>query len=305
MNERFSGIRHLNLKDWLVGNFRAGVEYVLVPVLLAILPFRWGVRLGWQITRFKLLYRAGVHQAADQAQNFGYAPDRSAFEHRCRFHRLMDLTDLYWSRTRSDRHIDRNFDVIGEWPDSGPVMAVTFHWGGGHWGIRSLHRTGRPVVCLAGPLEPEHVGHLSVLYRYACWRTREVELRSGRPLFKRYRGIALRDLREKAKSGDSILSLIDVPPGEVGGARPVKLLGHDGKLPNGLVKMAELLKLPIVFYACRINPETARVEMRIGQPMDAADRDGVLNEAARWLDDMIMRDPAAWMLWAQAPGFFR
>ncbi|AVP99503.1 hypothetical protein C7S18_21025 [Ahniella affigens] len=305
MTKIFSGIRHLSLKDWLIGNTRAGVEYVLVPGLIALLPFRLGVRLGWWLTRFKLLYRGGVHQAADQAQNFGFAADRQDFEHRCRFHRLMDLTDLYWSKTRSDRHIDRNFDQTGDWPADGPVMAVTFHWGGGHWGIRSLHRTGRPIVCLAGPLDPEHVGHLSVLYRYACWRTREVEKHSGRPLFKRYRGIAVRDLRDKAKSGDSILSLIDVPPGEVGGARPVTLLGRDAKLPNGLVKMAELLKLPIVFYAARINPLTARVEFRIGAPLDPTDRDAVLQEAARWLDEMIQRDPAAWMLWAQAPGFFR
>ncbi len=305
MSTLFSGIRHLSLKDWLIGNLRAGIEYVVVPGLLALLPFRWGVRLGWHLTRFKVLYRAGVHQAADQAQNFGFAADRLDFEHRCRFHRLMDLTDLYWSRTRSDRHIDRNFDVTGQWPAEGPVMAVTFHWGGGHWGIRSLHRTGRPVVCLAGPLEPEHVGHLSVLYRYACMRTREVEKHSGRTLFKRYRGIAVRELRKQARAGDSILSLIDVPPGEVGGARPVRLLDRDAALPNGLVKMAELLKLPIVFYSARINPQTARAELHIGAPQDPADRDGVLQEAASWLDGMIKRDPAAWMLWAQAPGFFR
>ena len=82
---------------------------------------------------------------------------------------------------------------------------------------------------------------------------------------------------------------------------------RDGQVAcrNSKPRSSELLKLPIVFYAARINPQTARAELQIGTPQDPADRDGVLQEAAHWLDGMIKRDPAAWMLWAQAPGFFR
>jgi hypothetical protein len=285
-------------------NLRALLEYILLPMLIAALPWAIGARLAKLCARIPGLYGAVVRASVEQATQFGYVGDPRAFARDNRWLRLIDHADLFLSRWRGESYARRWVRREGEWPaGTGPLIAITFHWGNGLFGIRACHATGRRIACLSTRFVPQAVGHLSVVWRYGLLRLAECEAVSGAPLL--YAGEAARGMMRTLQQGDSLLALLDVPPGDVGGGLPVRLLDRDALLPSGLLKLAQRARVPVVFFALDTDPVTLVRRLRVSEPFVVEEREAALQHAANALDALIRERPAAWMFWPQSPAFFR
>lgn len=282
---------------------RAFLELFLLPGAIALLPWRLGHRVARVVSRWPWLYREVVAAATTAAQAYGCCDDARAFAREQRYERLVDHIDLQLSRTRSDRFLARHVELLGAWPPGdGPVLALTFHWGGGHWGIRSLAATGRRVACLSAPFETQPPRGLSVALRYGYSRLAEVERVAGAKLI--YAGTNARPFYRALKRGESLLALIDVPPGEVGGAHPVTLLGRPAVLPSGLLKLAQSTQLPVVMFAVEVDRASGRRRVHVSEAFRVDDRDEAMQRVAAELERLLRLRPAAWQFWPIAHAFF-
>ncbi len=286
-------------------NLRAALEFLLLPMLVAALPWRLGARLARVFARLPWLYGDVVRGCVAQARAMGFVDDDDAraFARHNRWLRLIDHADLWVSRWWGEHHRRHHLTREGAWPEgTGPVIAVTFHWGTGLWGIRDLRATGRRIACLSTRFTPAHVGHVSVTFRYGWVRLGEVERIAGAPLI--YAATAARPLLKTIHHGDSVLALLDVPPDDVGGRHPVRLLDRDAILPSGLIKLARRTGVPVVFFACDVDPVSYRRRLRVSPAFVVDDQRQAMQRAADALDALIRECPAAWMFWPLAPAFF-
>lgn len=284
-------------------NLRSALELVLLPALVALLPWALGYRLARALGRCRWLYRGTVDATTAAAVDFGFAPDPVAFARANRALRLIDHADLYRSRWRRRPLRADRLERHGAWPArSGPLLAITFHWGAGLFAIRDLAATGHRLACLSTRFDASHVDGMSVPLRYGLARLAEVERVAGARLI--YQGDGARAFLRALERGESLLSLMDVPPDEVGGAMPVRLLGRPARLPAGLVKLAAHVDLPVVLFAMDVDLASGRRRLYVSPPFRVVDRGAAMQQAADTLDALIRRHPAAWHFWAQAPGFF-
>lgn len=288
----------------IVPNLRALFDFIMLPMLVAVLPWALGARLAKLFARLPWLYGDVVRASVAQATEFGLVGDPRAFARDNRWLRIIDHADLWLSRWRGVSYARRWVRRDGAWPDgTGPLIAITFHWGAGLFGIRAAHATGRDIACLSTRYTPAHVGHLSVVWRYGWLRLAECEAVSGLPLL--YAGEAARPMLRTLQQGHSLLAVLDVPAGDVGGGQRVRLLDRDAMLPTGLLKVAQRTRVPVVFFAVDVDPVTLVRRLRVSAPFVVDDRETALQRAADALDALIRERPSAWQFWPQAPAFFR
>ena len=288
----------------LGAHLRALLELFLLPGAIALLPWRLGHRVARLASRWRWLYREQVALATAQAQAYGCCDDPRAFAREQRYERLVDHTDLQLSRSRSDRFLARHVDLVGAWPEgNAPLLALTFHWGGGHWGIRSLAATGRRIACLSAPFDRKPPRGLSIAQRYGYQRLAEVVRSAGAELI--FAGVSGRPFYRALQRGESLLALIDVPPGEVGGGHPVTLLGRPAQLPSGLVKLAQSTQLPVVMFAVETDRTTGRRRVHVSEEFRVSDRDAAMRRVAAELERLLLLRPAAWQFWNLADAFFQ
>ena len=290
-----------DFKNRLRRELRALIERFLVPILIALLPWWLGFRIARRLAHWPWFYRERVDATIAVASRYGVVDDPKRFAFEQRLYHIIDQADLFLLKWRSDRYLDRHFDIEGDWPaGDGALITLSFHWGAGFWGLRSLRRSGRRFAILSARHDPNIWDGQSVMYRYAQVRINE-GLRLGDHPFV-YIGDGPRPMLRAFQNGVSLLTSIDVPG--VGGELPVRLLNRDAQLPSGMIKLAEKSGVPIVFFAVWLDPATGRRKLRIREPLVVTDRDAAMRFAASHLDWMLATAPAAWHFWAYADAFF-
>ena len=288
-------------KNRLRRELRALIERWLVPLAIALLPWSLGFKVARRLARIPWFFRDRVAAAISVATRHGAVsdPERFAFEHR--LYQIIDQVDLFLVKFRSDRFLDRHFDIEGDWPSgTGALITLSFHWGAGFWGLRALRRSGRRFAGLSVRTDASMFHGRRLLHRYALLRNAEVIKIGAHDLV--YIGDGPRPMLRALQSGTGLLTSIDVP--NVGGEVPVRLLNREAQLPSGMIKLAEKAKVPIVFFAVWLDPETGRRKLRIREPLLVDDRDAAMRVAASHFDWMLATAPAAWHFWAYADAFF-
>lgn len=276
--------------------------------MLSIAP-GWPSHLPWPLAY--ACYRALARQRslyADFASGAMCAPeyvpiaDVAAFLHDVRTMHLLDVADLALSRRKPVEWWPHHIDVVGEWPQSGAFVAVTFHYGTGLWICRALRNAGHRSMFLSGPFERDAFAARPLLYQYGTERLAEVERITGAPIA--YRPGAREPLLDALASGTSAIALIDVPPRLAPrGQRPVELLGRPASLPDGLLQLAADAGVPIVPCWVELDFATGRRRVVIGEARAAAPFDATLAELAATLDRLIRASPAQWMFWREWSGW--
>jgi lauroyl/myristoyl acyltransferase len=281
--------------------FRVLIERFIVPILIAILPWWLGFRIARRLAHIPWFFRERVEQTVAVATRYGMVDDPVRFAFEQRLVHIVDQADMYLLKLRSDRFIDRHFDIEGQWPEgAGSMIALSFHWGAGFWALRAIRRSGRRFAILSARHDPEMFTGKSLLYRYARVRIGEGIRVSGHPLV--FIGDGPRPMLRALHSGVSLMTSIDVP--NVGGEVPVRMLGRDARLPTGMIKLAQKAQVPIVFFAAWLDPSTGRRTLRIRAPLMVNDRDSAMAIATAHFDEMMATAPAAWHFWAYADAFF-
>ncbi len=154
------------------------------PALAATLPAQAGFALLEKIAnsdrvRFPAEEEAWINarglSGTHLPEDGGRPPNEIRWRRAWRLVQLVDHADLFIASTRRAGWIDANVSIEGAWPATGPILAVTCHWGAGLWALRHLARSGHPAHFLARALEDDAPGADAWRRRYGRLRIRATE----------------------------------------------------------------------------------------------------------------------------------
>ena len=165
-------------------------EKVLVPALAAMLPWSSGFRLLSRFAASEDLHPELTNDACNGAMFVSTISDVREWKRRYRLIRLVDDCDMFLVRTRSRAWFRKHVDVDGAWPESGPFIAMTFHWGAGLWALHHLRSLGLPAHFLSARIDQPQFQGDWVAHGYARCRNRTVASAGGAPVI--YTGGATR-----------------------------------------------------------------------------------------------------------------
>ena len=247
----------------LARELRCLFEFWLLPLVVALLPYRAGVALARGCARALPLYdaaaRAGLAQYA-AARPYG---DTYAWLAEFRFTQLIDHADLFWTWTRSERFL---LDRIDARPPTGlnPLVVVSMHYGQGLWLLRWLRAGGLPARFLSVRFDPSAF-ESRLHYLYARLRMRTVERMAGVPPI--YTGGAKEEIALTLGRGGVVYGLIDVPvaPGTTTAANAL-LFGQPVYWPPGLVDCARAADADVMLLCARCLKDGRRHVDARGSP---------------------------------------
>ncbi len=287
---RWRNYGHQECKDFL--------EYVLIPGLAAVLPWRICYCVFRRIAHWEWLYRDICQADLALAQSKGYVQDSSVWLWQRRLVQMVDHADHYLHRTRSDRWWKKHMRVSGAWGENGaPSFLFTFHWGAGMWGLRHAQAEGLRVHALSASI-PEHAFvNRRVFGCYVRARLHSVEQALKRPLVYVPKG--LRNIKKALANGEQVLALLDVPQDAPGRGDVFSLLGEDICLSASMPEMAAAKKAPYCIYVTGFDFDSGERFLRIASFPPAANGVEIMERAVVFLEALIKEQPAAWHLWGQ------
>lgn len=279
-------------------------QFYLVPLVAALLPWRLAARwLRWWAARRDGPFEEAVRGAVAIAPQVLDVGGAEAFAHALRLTWLLDTCDAYLSLTRWRRrwwpwHVVQ----VGTWPARGAFIATGFHHGTGLWVFRSLARSGRNSVLVAGHWRRDDYRGLPLRYWYGRLRAFDIERVSGLPIAFRP---GVRDrLAATLAAGIPVVGVIDMPPRLAPrGQHPVRLLDHEISFPDGLLALARSAGVPLVPYWVEFDLARCTRRFCIGEPLDPEDPPRSLQRLADILERQIRQTPGAWLFWPEWPAW--
>jgi hypothetical protein len=276
----------------------------LIPGVASLLPYRIAYRWLYHWAKIKKGPLNGrVTEALAVAKQKVPLDDEEKFSARMRLLYLLDCYDLYKSILRSRRSaISAQVEQVGQWPPAGRFIALGFHYGAGHYVLRSLARANISFSFISRRLCREEYTDHPLHYWYNSLRARDIVRLGGRPIA--FRPGIVQKLEATLQEGGAVVGMIDLPPQLAPRKRRVvKLLGHELGFPSGLVDLARDHKVPIVPYWIEFDAELYRRRIHIGEPVVPDESDSILTDLAATLDEQIRTSPHAWLLWPELPGW--
>ena len=286
----------------VVNPWRTLRESVLLPATAALLPWSAGFRLLQRYSRRANLYREVCEAALAGASTIGGIADPLAWKRRHLLIRLVDHCDLFLVRTRSRRWLRRFVDIDGEWPSSGPFIAMTFHWGAGLWALAQLRASGRRARFVSARIHSGAFHGDRVAHAYARARNRTVERAGGGPVI--YTGGATSIIRDALRAGDVVVALYDLPADNTHSTIRTVVCDRAVRLPAGLARVAVEEGAAVVPFSMGLDGASGRRKLRIEPAFRPVDAQEFADRLGRSLTRLISEDSAAWHFSAFAPQFF-
>jgi len=210
--------------------------------------------------------------------------------------RIVDSIDPALSASRGDAWMDRHVTVGGDALPGGPCIFVGFHYGTGFWSLRYLRRSGYRVAFVSAPLDANRERDGLVRFAFIRWRQNRVADAGGAPII--YVGGGAERIRAALRKGVSVLALIDVPEPATSTV-PVQVLGHALRFPDGILRIGEAEKVPLVGFVATLDQASGSRHLQFIRLPPSSD--GSVHALAAMLDAAIRSDPAGWHFWAQWP----
>jgi hypothetical protein len=279
-----------------------------IPLAAALLPRRAGFALLARAAASDRVRHACEAQALENAKRLiGVLPaidgvdpriDGRAWLRDWKLLQFVDNADLFLSATRGERWIVRNVDVLGAWPTRSPFLALSSHWGAGLWALREMRRAGHRARFLLLRVDRDALAADRAYLAYIGARIRAVERATGAPVI--YTGGAASEIDAAWRKGTAVVALCDAPPPP---GRST-LDGHAGRLaftmPSGLMRLACERRMPVVWFAARVDRRTGRRRLEIETARVYADPRSMADSIAARLAALIASDSAAWHMWPYA-----
>jgi phosphatidylinositol dimannoside acyltransferase len=276
-------------------------RYFFLPMLVAVLPRRAGAAFASAIARRPWFYEDEAHTSLAAARRFIAIGDEQRWMHEYCLIRFTDDVDLYQSILRNDRWMSRHLTIEGAWPQDKSFVAITFHWGGGIWALRSLRQAGVTISGLALSVDRAAFHNRAVRYWYARLRNWQTARVIGGGL--NFTGNAVRRLIEALRSGLSICGLFDVPPQPAEKCLSGRLLGHAAHFPRGLARIAVIEAKPVVVFFSSVDSQTGKQQLWIDPPLRFDDETRLGQHLISRLQAAVELRPAAWHHWAAMDAF--
>lgn len=268
----------------------------------ALLPWKLAYRvISLLATRSRA--HPGVHAACAEACAWGIVTDAQRFAQRFTLYRLIDHADLALAWLRGRRWFRKWVQQSGPaFPDRGPYIAITFHYGAGLMALHAMRGHARGVAWV----------YASPAQRNATrWRAAEVMVRLRIAAVARLGGAtplptggAVDTARAWLARGGAIVALMDAPPG---GQRKVEAISFCGRrigLATGLIRLAARAEVPIYLYTAALERDGPGRVLHVEGPLSADDPEAALVRIGDFFDRMVRADPAAWHYWGSAQAAF-
>jgi len=267
-------------------------EFWLLPLVVALLPYRAGIALARWCAATLPLYderaRAGLaHYRAARPRG-----DARRWLNEFRFTQLIDHADLFWALTRSERFLLSCLDAR---PRTGtaPLMVISMHFGQGLFLLPWLRAGGTPARFLSVRFDAKAF-ESRLRYLYARLRMRVVEKLAGAPAI--YTGGARGEIAATFAEGGAVYGLIDVPTAVPSPANAA-LFGVPIFWPSGLVDAAHAAAVEMLLLTAHCEAEGRR-HVVAERTANASVADVAANFDAR-----IDQEPGAWHVWHFLPDF--
>lgn len=282
---------------------RALAEYYVLPGLVALLPWRLGVRLCRRFAAWTPLYRMEWQPALAEADRCLQITDADQWALRFRFNRLVDHADFWRALVRPMRRLLSDMDVLTDWPRlSGPAVGAFFHCGANFPAVYSLRCSGASASVLAGRFSRRSMGGAFAGYWYGRMRIAQLQRASGGPLI--YAPRTVQQSVAALAAGRWVIGTPDVPPSETRISVPVQLFGRTGFMPEGLLLIARKAGVPVVIFTLTLDFDSGRRELRVWGPFDPHDPTLMQRIAETW-ESLIREKSWGFTLWPAMPAFFR
>ena len=270
--------------------------------MAAALPWAWGFGLLRKFAANDDLYPELTEAACNGAMMVSPISDIREWKRRYRLIRLVDHCDMFLVRTRTRRWFRKHVDVDGAWPNSGPFIAMTFHWGAGLWALDHLRSLGHSARFLSARLDEAQFQGDGVAYAYARCRNRTVESAGGAPVI--YIGGATQAISLALAEGHVVVALYDVPASQTHATLLTKVCDRLVELPAGLANLAVASGVPIVPFAMGLDYQSGRRKLKIEVPFFPRSAQDFADRLAASLTRLIRQDTPAWHSSGYAPEFF-
>lgn len=282
--------------------FRDLIELVLIPGIAIFLPWLLCFRLFRLLSSAPFLYARQTALALEQAQKMGFVQDKQKWGTAFRLVQLVDHADLYLSRFRSDRWMDRHLVVSGDsWPDPlTPFLAISFHWGAGLWSLRDLSRHGFRTAFMFRKFSEGSAGY--VVTKYAHWRLGEVE-RAGRASPIVTGPNVIERVRQTLQNEVSVAVLLDAPDTNPDNCILVQLLGRNARLPGGIVRFAVEKQIPVFVFTLSLDQNTGRRHLVIKGPFPNQNEQKLMDGLVSVFTEAVRQQPYAWHFWPYLESF--
>ncbi len=276
------------------------------PLLAAALPWPAAFALLSRVARSDAAIFDAEAAAWAQAAALGGArlpessadADETTWRRAWRLVQLVDHADLFLARTRSDRWLDRHVDVHGAWPVGGAFLALTVHWGAGLWALRDLGRAGHRARFLARRLSDAEFAGDPWRRRYMTLRIDATERATRAPLITT--GGATARIAASLARRTPIVALCDVPLPAARTKIDAPFRGRRLVMPRGLIALACEQEVPVVVFSAGLDRATGRRRLDIAPLERFRDPAAMAASLARRLDELLVRDSAAWHMWPYA-----
>lgn len=263
------------------------------------LPWRSAFRLLFQLAGCPS--RDPLPAAADFPADLAALAARAA--PRAALYGLLDVVDFMLVHLRGDRWRQKWVHREGVlWPDTGPFIALTFHYGAGLWSVADLARQGRRVAWIHASAagEPDALPwRRRLLARWRLWTVRRI----GHGIT-----IATGGARARAQQwldgGGVVVALIDAPHYGHRQTLDIELLGHPVGLPAGLVSLAIGSGVPIYLYTMGLEGDGPRRRLSVAGPFMPADEQCFARDLGAFFEAALRYDPGAWPFWSALPHAF-
>jgi hypothetical protein len=277
-------------------------ESVYWPALAATLPWRQGFRLLDKLARRDDICSSATEDALAGARSLGRIEDEQDWKRRFRLTRLVDHTDMFLVRTRGLHWFERHVKVTGQFPSTGPYIAMTFHWGAGLWAIARMHAAGVPVHFVATRVQRESFHGDAVAYRYAVMRNRTVERAGGAPVI--FTGGAAAAIESALSEGHVVVALYDVPAPMTTSTLATTVCGRSVELPAGMANIAMRTGVPVVGFDMGLDYQSGRRNLNIDAAFRPVSAQDFANRLGRAMTRLLTSDTAAWHFSGLAGHFF-
>jgi hypothetical protein len=281
-----------------------GMLFVL-PAMIALLPWRAGFGLLKRIARSPRLYRPSVNPAWNAARNFPLETDLSneaEWKFQFRLLRLVDHVDVYLCLLRGTRWRRRWITQHGEWPQPGPRVWLTCHWGAGWWLWPLLRERGFATHFLARAPQGRSLGLTRVSHAFAHFRAWALRRAGGAGAL--FTGGSSEKIRAALAAGDSVMGMLDLPAQPEQRTLTVPLLGRAARFPYGLVRLAAQLDVPISIVSFGLDNANGHRDVCIENLPPGCDAQQAMVRYAAHLDARLRTAPSAWQIWREAALFF-
>ena len=277
-------------------------ETVYWPALAAALSWRQGFALLDRIARRDDVYAAPTAEALAGARSYAPIENEQEWKRRYRLTRLVDHSDMFLIRSRGRRWFQRYVDVEGDFPRTGPYIAMTFHWGAGLWAIARMNATGVPVHFVAARVRRENFHADAVAYRYALARNKTVERAGGAPII--YTGGASASIESALSKGHVVVALYDIPAPMTTSTLSTTVYGRRVELPAGMPNIAMRSGVPVVGFDMGLDYRSGQRRLHVDPAFRPASAQEFADRLGCTMTRLLTSDSAAWHFSGLASQFF-